>query len=298
MALPTLAPKSLKNTASLTAGMDPETQFHEMYRTLATYEFPWDIMQALSFALFRTYAVPSVGELLDDTRQFRDHAQKRYDDTAILLEVPLLEGFDSRDGKDAIRRINQMHKMYEIPNTDMLYVLATFVVVPVRWIADYGWRQLTADEVRAITLYYRALGRHMAIKDIPATYDEFAELMDSYEAEHYVPGGTPGVRRTGDATLALFTTFYPKPLRPLIDPFSRAIMDDPLLDAFGYDAPHPAIRKASIAGLKLRGKLVSYLPKRRTMKRIQDMARQKTYPDGYEIGQMGTFAHAGCPVKH
>lgn len=298
MALDTLAPRSLKNTASLTAGMDPETQFHQMYRTLATYEFPWDIMQALSFALFRTYAVPSVGELLDQTRQFSDHAQKRYDDTAILLEVPLLEGFDSRNGKEAIRRINQMHKMYTISNEDMLYVLATFVVVPVRWIADFGWRRLTDDEIRAITLYYRALGRHMAIKDIPETYGEFAALMDSYEAEHYVSGGTPGVRRTGDATLALFTTFYPKPLRPLIVPFSRAIMDDPLLDAFGYRAPHPAIRAASIAGLRMRGRIVSYLPKRRRMKRVQDMARQKTYPDGYEIGQMGTFAHAGCPVKH
>lgn len=294
----TLTSKRWKNTTSLTAGMDPETQFHEIYRTLATYEFPWDINQALSFALFRTYAVPSIGELLDDTREFRDRAQKRYDDTAILLEVPLIEGFDSRNGKDAIRRINQMHKMYDIPNDDMLYVLATFVVVPVRWIADYGWRQLSDDEIHAMTRYYRSLGRHMAIKDIPQTYDEFASLMDDYEAAHYVSGGTPGVRRTGDATLELFKTFYLKPVRPLIGPFSRAVMDDPLLEAFGYRAPHPLVRRASIAGLKLRGRAVSYLPRRRRAKRVQDMARIKSYPDGYQIEAMGTFATAGCPVKH
>ncbi|WP_084637972.1 oxygenase MpaB family protein [Gordonia shandongensis] len=296
--IPARVKSRVKNTASLTAGMDPETSYHEIYRTLATYEFPWDINQALSFALFRTYAVPSVGELLDETGEFRERAQRRYDDTVILLDIPLTEGFDSRRGKDSIRRINQMHKMYDISNDDMLYVLATFVVVPVRWIDDYGWRRLTADEIRATTLYYRDLGRHMAIKNIPETYDEFAELMDSYEAEHYVSGGTPGVRRTGDATLDLFATFYPKPVRPLINPFSRAVMDDPLLDAFGYRAPHPLFRRLSLTALRLRGRLVAYLPKRRRPQLAQDMARVKSYPGGYRIESLGTFGRAGCPVQH
>lgn len=298
MAVTTSRPLSLKNTSSRTAGMDPETQFHEIYRSLAAYEFPWDINQALSFALFRTYAVPSVGELLDRTAEFRDHAQRRYDDTVILLEVPLLEGFDSPDGKDSIRRINQMHKMYDISNDDMLYVLATFVVVPVRWIADYGWRDLTVDEVRAVTLYYRRLGRHMAIKDIPETFEEFATLMDDYEAQHFVSGGTPGVRRIGDATLDLFKTFYLKPVRPLIEPFSRSVMDDALLDAFGYRRPNAVVRAASIAGLKLRGKAVAYLPKRRRPQRAQDMSRVRSYPNGYAIERLGTFANTGCPVQH
>mgnify|MGYP004117529627 CR=1 FL=1 len=47
-------------------GLDPETQFVEIYRNLATIEFPWDLNQALSLALFRTYAVPSVGRLQAD----------------------------------------------------------------------------------------------------------------------------------------------------------------------------------------------------------------------------------------
>src|SRR6476620_2637629 len=42
----------------------PDIDYHEIYRQLATLEFPWDIYQALSFALFRTYAVPSIGEPL------------------------------------------------------------------------------------------------------------------------------------------------------------------------------------------------------------------------------------------
>ena len=135
-----------------------ETDFAEMYRNLATYEFPWDINQALSFALFRTYAVPSIGRLLDETAAFTEATQKRYDDTGILLEIPLVEGFDSTRGRSAIRRINQMHKMYDISNDDFRYVLATFVVVPRRWLADFGWRDLTDDEISAQVDYMLSRG--------------------------------------------------------------------------------------------------------------------------------------------
>ena len=40
--------------------LDPETDFYEIYRISSTHEFPWDYNQSLSFALFRTYAVPSL----------------------------------------------------------------------------------------------------------------------------------------------------------------------------------------------------------------------------------------------
>ena len=43
---------------------DPDIDYHQVYRQLATLEFPWDIYQALSFTLFRTDTVPSIGELL------------------------------------------------------------------------------------------------------------------------------------------------------------------------------------------------------------------------------------------
>jgi hypothetical protein len=207
--------------------LDPETDYVEIVQNLALYEFTWDITQALSFALFRTYAVPSVGRLLDETGRFTTACQKRYDDTALLLEAPFVHGFDSEEGKTAIRRINQMHKMYDISNDDMRYVLSTFVVVPKRWLDDYGWRPLTERELRATVNYYRDLGRHMGIKDIPETYDEFMHLMDDYERQHFA--FDEGGRRVADATLDLMTTFYPRVLKKPVDLFSRSLMDKPLL---------------------------------------------------------------------
>jgi hypothetical protein len=34
------------------------------------YEFPFDTTRSLEFALFRTFAVPSIGGLLDETGEF------------------------------------------------------------------------------------------------------------------------------------------------------------------------------------------------------------------------------------
>ncbi|WP_228765365.1 hypothetical protein [Aeromicrobium sp. S22] len=120
--------------------LDPETQYEQIVRITAMHEFPWDSQQALSFALFRTYAVPSIGRLLHETGEFTGATQKRHDDTALILETLAAEGLDSPDGRAGVRRMNQMHGSYDISNDDLRYVLSTFVVTPVRWITRYGWR--------------------------------------------------------------------------------------------------------------------------------------------------------------
>ena len=33
-----------------------------------------------------------------------------------------------------------MHRSYDISDDDLRYVLATFVVTPIRWLDAYGWR--------------------------------------------------------------------------------------------------------------------------------------------------------------
>lgn len=279
--------------------LDPETQFVEIYRNLMAYEFPWDMNQALSFALFRTYAVPGIGRLLDETGQFTGDVQKRYDDTVLLLEPPAMLGFDHPEARAAIRRVNQMHRSYDIPNHEMLYVLSTFVVVPARWLSAYGKRALTPVELRGSVNYYRALGRHMGIKDVPETYAGFARLMDSYEEEHF--GFESGARRVADATLALMETFYAAPLRPAVRVFGKAMLDDALLTAFRYRRPPAPVVRAAHAGLRLRGRLLRLAPARRRAKAAVDSGWIRSYPDGYDVRDLGTFpvpGVAGCPVRH
>lgn len=287
------ARKAAVGKLSRSEGLDPETQYAEIYKNLVEYEFPWDITQALSFALFRTYAVPSIGSLLDRTGEFTERTQKRHDDTALLLDEAGIHGLDSPKGKAAIRRINQMHRMYDISNDDMRYVLATFVVTPRRWIDSYCFRPLTEAEVTASVRYYQALGTRMGIKDIPADYAAFDEFLNDYEREHFAYDD--GARRVADATMELFKSFYVWPLSLGMGMFGRAIMDEPLLDAFRYQNPAPAIRRAAAAALRLRSRFTLLLPPRRKPKYAYSRRRIRSYPGGFEIEKMGTFT-PGCPV--
>lgn len=279
--------------------LDPRRDFVEIYAKVVGHEFPWDMNQALGFALFRTYAVPGIGRLLDETGEFTKRPQKRYDDTALLLEPPNRLGFEDPEARAAIRRINQMHRAYDIPNHEFRYVLSTFVVVPKRWLDEFGKRPLTPNELEASVQYYRTLGRHMGITDVPETYEGFAELMDSYEAEHF--GYDEGGRRVADSTLALMVGFQPRIARPVMNVFSRSLMDPPLRRAFRYDDPPALVEKVSRGALRARGRLLRLFPARKDPKLIEDLPQIRSYPNGYDIEQLGTFpvpGQAGCPVRH
>lgn len=277
------------------ATLDPENDYEQIYRILLTHEFPWDFVQSLSLALFRTYAVPSIGRLLDQTGELTRNTQKRYDDTTLLLEEASARGLHSAHGRSAVRRINQMHGAYDIDPDDMRYVLSTFVVTPTRWLQQFGWRPLSPGEVRASTLYYRELGRLMNIKNIPETYDEFAELLDSYEEEHFA--FDPAGRRVADATTALMLTFYPRVLSRPATLFTHALLDERLLAAFGYRVPPAGVVRAARAALKARASVEALFPARRRPLRVADMPRIRSYPAGYDVGDLGTFPR-GCPVVH
>ncbi|MDQ6934924.1 MAG: DUF2236 domain-containing protein [Actinomycetota bacterium] len=271
---------------------------HEIVLNLAAYEFPWDTLQALSFALFRTYAVPSIGGLLDRTGEFTTRVQKRYDDTGLLLEEVLEHGLASTRGRAAVRRVNQMHAMYDISADDMRYVLATFVVIPKRWLDSYGYRPMTAVEVAATTNYYRELGVHLGIKALPEDFAAFERLLDDYERSHF--GYDEGGRRVADSTLQLMTTFPPNNLAParLVKRLAYSLMEDHLLDAFGYPRPGKLERALFTGALRLRGRLLRMAPARRTPKWARDFGYFRSYPNGFDVAGLGTFSPAvGCPVR-
>jgi hypothetical protein len=277
--------------------LDPVRDSHEISLHVSAYDFPWDNLQALSFALFRTYAVPSIGQLLDRTEEFTGRVQKRYDDTGLLLEEVQRHGVGSTRGRSAVRRINQMHAMYDISNDDFRYVLATFVVVPKRWMDDFGFRPLSPNEIAATTNYYIELGRHMAIKQLPQDFAGFEKLLDDYERQHFA--FHPAGRRVADATLGLMTTFPPNSYAPkwLVKRLAYALMDDPLLRAFRYPIPSRFERAFFLGAMGLRARLLRLFPARSKPKWVSQYGYYRSYPAGYEIEQLGTFPGPGCPVK-
>ncbi len=275
--------------------LDPKVDFEEISRITGHHEFPWDVQQALSFALFRTYAVPSIGRLLHETDEFTDRTQKRHDDTVLVLETVLDDGMENPDGRAAIRRMNQMHGRYDISNEDMLYVLSTFVVAPVRWIEEFGWRPLTETEKVASVEYYKRLGALMGIRGMPDDLAGFERHLDVHEARRFAYD--PGARAVADATLDLFTTFYPRPLRPAMRVFAIALLDDHLRRAFRYDAPPRWVQHLARRSLRARGRAVRLLPPRRRPYDPRRSHRIRSYPGGFMVERLGTFASREGPEE-
>ncbi|MFF4256724.1 oxygenase MpaB family protein [Streptomyces sp. NPDC001663] len=278
--------------------MDPHKDASEIYRLSSAYEFPWDFTRSLELALYRTYAVPSIGRLLAETAELTQRTQKRYDDTVLLLDAIVEHGFGSEQACTAIRRVNQMHRSYDISNDDLRYVLCTFVVMPKRWIDAYGWRRLSRHETVASAVHYRTLGRHMAIKDLPESYEEFEACLDAYEQAHF--GWDEGARRVSDATLALMASWYPRPLAPLLRTSTLSLLDDHLLRAFRYPPPNAFTRACVRRAVRARGRAVRLLPPRRGPHHARQNWEIKGYPNGYELDRLGTWPTPGirgCPVR-
>jgi hypothetical protein len=278
--------------------LDPVADAPEIYRLSVAFEFPWDYARALELALYRTYAVPSIGRLLARTAELTARTQKRYDDTALLLDAIVEHGFASAEGRTAIRRINRMHRSYDISDDDMRYVLCTFVVTPRRWIDAYGWRRLSRHEIVATAEYYRIFGRHMGIPGIPRTYEEFESLLDAYEEAHF--GWDEQARQVSDATLDLMVSWYPRPLAPLLRTATLALLDESLLRAFRYPPPGAAVTALVQRAVRTRGRMVRLMPPRRRPHFARQNREIKGYPNGYRVADLGTHpvpGLRGCPVR-
>ena len=288
-------PRRGETAADRIAELDPAEDYEEIARLLYAYEFSWDIERALEFALFRTYAVPSISDLLARTGEFEARPRQRYDDTELILAEAIENGLDSDRGGRAIARINEIHNRYRISNADMLYVLSTFICEPIRWLDRFGRRPMTASEQRAWFLYYRGLGVRMGIGDIPDELDQMVALNEAHERERF--RFAPTNHRIGAATRDLLLGFYlPRALIPMGRPAVHAFLDAPLRVAMGFP-PAPAwLARALPAALRLRAVLLRRLPTRRRPRNLTKLPRP-TYPDGYLIERLGTFrpGPAGAP---
>jgi mpaB/rubber oxygenase-like protein len=264
--------------------LDPERD-HERIVFLSTcYDFSFDTTRALEFALFRTVCVPSIARLLDGTGEFRNRAQKRYDDTDIIVSELMEYGYISERGSRALARMNAQHSRFNIANDDFRYVLSTFIYEPIRWNARFGWREMCETERLAHFHFWRQVGERMEIKDIPADYAAFERFNIAYEQRHFRYTEASG--RVGAATIELFANWFPRPLRPLVRRSMYAIMDDPVIAGFGFPTPSPATRAFVAAALRMRARLLRLLPARRHPHLRTEM-RHRSYPDGYRIEELG-----------
>jgi hypothetical protein len=100
--------------------LDPQRDCQRIVYLMTYHEFPFDTLRAVEFALYRTFASPSISKLLNRTGEFEKRPQKRYDDTQLILSEIFENGYESERGKAAIIRLNQIHGRFQISNDDFL----------------------------------------------------------------------------------------------------------------------------------------------------------------------------------
>jgi hypothetical protein len=275
------------DVAGRIAALDGERDHAEIYRLSTGYEFPWDYRRALELALLRTFAVPSIADLLVATGEFARFPQRRYDDTAILMGELGAHGYDSERGRTALRRINHAHRHYRIPNDDMLYVLSTFVIDPVRWIDRHGWRRLLPQERVAAYAFYREVGRRIGIRDIPGSFEDLERLNRHHAAR--LRGG-PGTEALREDVLGLVAGWFPRPLRRSARRLLPTTFDDELLAGLGLPSPPPWQRRAARAALRTRAAVVRRMRPRRVAAFDDGSVRFRGYPGyphGYDLADIG-----------
>ncbi len=264
--------------------LDPVRDHQRIVHLDACYEFPFDTTRSLELAFFRTFAVPSIAELLASTGEFTGRALKRYDDTDLLISTFAEEGHESPLGRAAIRRMNQIHGRFPIENEDFLYVLSTLVLEPFRWNDRFGWRRATDAERVATFEFWRHVAGLMNITDVPPTYEALERFNVEFEREHFAY--TESGHRVATAMVGMFVRKVPG-LPPRLGARGiYALLDEPLLDALGLPRPSRFERRAVETVLRLRARAVSALPPRRRPRR-RTRIRRSTYPGGHAVEQLG-----------
>jgi hypothetical protein len=127
----------------------------------------------------------------------------------------------------------------------------------------------------------------MAIKGIPDTYGELERLNEEYERSRF--RRTEPSERVGRATRDMFLAWFPGLPKRFGAQAIYALMDDRLLDAFGFPRPPRAVRSAVEGALRARAKVVALLAPRRRP-RLRTRRRTRTYGRAWRLEELGPRA--------
>jgi hypothetical protein len=275
------------------ASLDARADCQRIVHLLSAYEFPWDLSRALELALFYTYGSASVSRLLDRTREFADHGQKRYDDTRLLIAHLMQSGWDGDIGRRALARMNGTHANYpSIPNDDFVFVLWTFIDFPLRWTRAFSYRSMTPHEQLAWFHFWTELGQRMGIQDLPTSKAALDAWVEAYCQRAFV-AGDPASARVAQATVDIMRAWLPRGLRWTVAPVAYSLFakDPRFLAAV---SARGSLLLGGWVSLALRG--LGWLKKIWAIGPYPypvDAARNRSYPDNrYRIEDLAPDKHS------
>ena len=258
---------------------------HAIYRQMALYDMAFEVQFGLEMSFVRTFAVPSIAKVLAGTGEIAARPLKRSLDTGLMMYELIDAGTEAPRAREVVRMVNQMHKRLPISDGQYNYVLTTFIVPALRWMDDYGWRPTTATEKDAVTIFYGRVGQLMGLSWVPASYEEAASYLDSYEEANLAP--SPEGANLMQASQRSLATRMPRGTRWASPALVRLMLDDRLCDALSLPRPSRAARAAFALAMRARRAAVARRPARTVPRFRPGRSGGDVYPRGYELGDLG-----------
>lgn len=257
------------------------------YRQCVLWDFATEARMGFQMAFLRPFAVPRMADVLVASGRVHADPERRSYRTGLLMHEIIYDGLNGDRARQAIARINRAHRFPGIEPQDMTYVLAAFIVVPTRYIERVGWRPMLTVEREAAVRFYQRLGELLAIKEIPATYQEAAEVLDAYEAVMVRPSAA--TRALGHEVLTVLQRRLPGPLRPLAGPlFASQLRDPRLLDALGIPSGPRPIGQVIDLALHLRASITRHCPAPSQPSFTPGQPAGRVFADGYNLSDLTT----------
>jgi predicted heme/steroid binding protein len=220
-------------SASELATLDPVADSDRIHQhLLATFRNESRLVETL--AINRVATSESLLLFLRSTRESEQNPVTRFFDTYALFANFFEWGEQSRRGSAAVRRINQIHGRYYLPNEGMKYVLLNTAFTWLDGIERIGHRPLVQLEREGFFNAYVRLGRAMHITGLSQDYAQMYAWFRAVNREN--ARHTP--RKTETFELFVGNSFGSDASeRELMLSMARAAMDDDYRSALGYTAP-------------------------------------------------------------
>lgn len=269
--------------------LDPEKDSREITQMFYQDFFSISIFSAIGGFLLGD-AAPSMSRILSSTGELEKRVAKRFVDTALLGRTVMEHGVKSAGpGRDAARRVNSMHRSYDINPDDFVAFGTGQVLFAIDFAEKLGWRDVTDIEKEALRIYYthetRIFGGRIPL---PATLKDMYIFWEKYLDEQLA--FEPQNLRMATILLDFIKTLFPAPLRPLVTPLVLAQIDYRIVKACGLQLPGPLVRALSTT--LLRGLSMILDPLRDNAPDRFEVLIKQVYPNGYAVDGLGTQANA------
>jgi hypothetical protein len=268
--------------------LDPVRDCDRIQHALAS-SFRAESRVAELLAILRIAQSATLSMFFRSTRESEDNPVHRFHDTYALFANYFEWGADSRRGRAAIDRINQIHGRYFIPQDGMRYVLLNSAFTWLEAVERIGHRPLLDVERLGYFHAYVKLGRAMHIVDLT---DDYAEMYRWFLAASAANEEFHPLKRDTFETIALNSlddAGFPGIRRALL-PAARVGMHPSYRRSLGYPEPGPLERERVRGVFFTLGSLTELLPAGTFIRSLQN---NPAHPAGSpEPGRLGVSARS------